>query len=77
MAHAALAERTEFYRLDAARRLDPKKRSALGQFMTSAPIARFMASLFEDFLGDEITLLDRTHIKPRTQICIRIVRATA
>lgn len=33
-------------RLQASRHLDPERRSALGQFMTPAAIARFMAGLF-------------------------------
>jgi len=58
MGHALLAESTDFYRIDANRKLDPKNRSALGQFMTPAPVARFMASLFDDYQCDEINLLD-------------------
>lgn len=58
MAQTALAQSTDYYRLDAASRLDPKKRSALGQFMTPIPIARFMASLFDEFAGKKISLLD-------------------
>ena len=46
MIQTAFAETTEFYRIDAGLKLDPKKRSALGQYMTPAPIGRFMASLF-------------------------------
>ncbi len=58
MAQTALAQSTDYYRLDAASKLDPKKRSALGQFMTPIPIARFMASLFDEFAGNKISLLD-------------------
>ena len=58
MAQPALAESTEFYRFDANRKLDSKTRSALGQFMTHVPITRFMASLFNDFDGGNIHLLD-------------------
>ena len=58
MANVSLTENTEFYRIDAQRKLDPKDRSALGQFMTPAPIARFMASLFSDHSSDPIQLLD-------------------
>ncbi len=53
----AFAEMSEFYRADAAIKLDPRRRSDLGQFMTPTPIARFMASLFEDVSAD-IHLLD-------------------
>lgn len=58
MRNAALAETANFYRLDANRKLDPKSRSALGQFMTPAPIARFMASLFASYQGKAMHLLD-------------------
>jgi len=57
MNQATFAERSEFYRLDAALKLDPRRRSDLGQYMTPAPIARFMTSLFEDMSG-EVRLLD-------------------
>ncbi|NOZ37273.1 MAG: N-6 DNA methylase [Gammaproteobacteria bacterium] len=58
MAQTVLAESTDYYRLDAAGKLDPKRRSALGQFMTPIPIARFMASLFDDCTVNKISLLD-------------------
>ncbi len=48
----ALADTTDFYRLDAAKKLDPGVRARLGQYMTPAPIALFMASLFSDVSGD-------------------------
>ena len=54
----SLAEQVDFYRADANRRLDPKKRSALGQFMTPVPVAGFMASLFREADAQEIQLLD-------------------
>lgn len=57
MSQPAFADTSEFYRLDAAHKLDPRRRSDLGQYMTPAPIARFMASLFADVSG-EIRLLD-------------------
>ena len=57
MNQPAFADTSEFYRLDAALKLDPSRRSSLGQYMTPAPIARFMASLFEKMSG-EIRLLD-------------------
>lgn len=44
-------------RLQVSRNLDPKRRSALGQFMTPLPIARFMANLFSEGEGP-IRLLD-------------------
>ncbi len=52
MNQVAFAETAEFYRVDASLKLDPKKRSVLGQYMTPAPIGRFMASLFDDLTGD-------------------------
>ena len=52
MSQVAFAETAEFYRVDASLKLDPKKRSVLGQYMTPAPIGRFMASLFSDLTGD-------------------------
>lgn len=57
MSQVAFAETTEFYRVDAALKLDPKRRSVLGQFMTPAPIGRFMASLFLD-LSQDLHVLD-------------------
>lgn len=56
-AGASLLQRADFLRLDAARRLDPERRAALGQFMTPQPAARFMASLFER-RGPFLRLLD-------------------
>jgi len=58
MSLVQLLENTDFYRIDANRKLDPKTRYVLGQFMTPAPIARFMASLFGDYGGSDIRLLD-------------------
>ena len=45
------------HRKEANKLLNPKTKSALGQFMTPAPICLFMASLFDDIKGD-IKLLD-------------------
>ena len=53
----AVAETAEFYRVAAPLKLDPKKRSVLGQYMTPAPIGQFMASLFENTSND-IRVLD-------------------
>ena len=53
----AIADTADFYRAEISSRLNPKRRSALGQFMTAAPIARFLASLFRCTDGD-ICLLD-------------------
>ena len=57
MSQALFLDTTEFYRIDASLKLDSKKRSMYGQFMTPAPIARFMASLFSSFSGN-IRILD-------------------
>jgi adenine-specific DNA-methyltransferase len=51
------AESAEYYRIDVGNKLEPKKRSALGQYMTPVPIARYMASLFEGIERD-VRLLD-------------------
>lgn len=53
-----IVERADFFRLDAARRLDAKNRSALGQFMTLGSVARFMASLFTERANSVIRVLD-------------------
>jgi hypothetical protein len=52
-----LLEHTDFFRLDVSRRLDPKRRSEMGQFFTPAPTARLMASMFENRLPS-LHLLD-------------------
>lgn len=52
-----LVDRVEFYRLDANRKLDPERRSELGQFMTPSATARLMASMFEAG-SEEVSLLD-------------------
>ena len=57
MNQAAFADTAEFYRVDASLKLDPKRRSGLGQYMTPAPIGRFVASLFSGFSAD-VRLLD-------------------
>lgn len=53
----AFAEIADFYRIDASLKLDPKKRSGLGQYMTPVSIGRFMVSLF-DAVSGEVCLLD-------------------
>lgn len=57
MISPAIAETAEFYRVDASLKLDAGKRALLGQYMTPAPITRFMASLFSDTSG-RIRVLD-------------------
>lgn len=57
MKRESFAEAAEACRAEAASRLDPKKRAALGQYMTPMPIGRFMAGLFENLSGD-LRILD-------------------
>jgi len=45
---AGLLEQADFFRVDVARRLDPERRAAMGQFFTPAPTARLMALMFEN-----------------------------
>ena len=52
-----LLERVEFFRLDANRRLHTDRNAAWGQFLTPTPVARLLASLFEDRQG-VVRLLD-------------------
>ena len=55
--NAVGAVKTCDVRREATERLDPKRRAAMGQFMTPAPIANFMASLFSKW-PKEVELLD-------------------
>ena len=57
MTVAALAETADFYRIDASPKLDARKRTLLGQYMTPTPIGRFMASLYSQTRG-EMRVLD-------------------
>lgn len=57
MSQIVFADTSDFYRIDAVLKLDPRRHTDLGQYMTPAPIARFMVSLFVDLRGD-IRLLD-------------------
>ena len=57
MSQTEITETADFYRRDTSHRLDAKRRSALGQYMTATPLARFLASLFDEPRGD-ICLLD-------------------
>ena len=52
-----LLERTDFFRVDANRKLKPELRSSMGQFMTPVAVASYMASLFEN-TRDSAILLD-------------------
>lgn len=47
----------DFYRHDATRRLGETKRAEMGQFLTPAPVARLMASMFTG-AGSSLRLLD-------------------
>ena len=51
------ADQADLYRFEMSRRLDPKKRSRMGQFFTPLPIATFMASMFRKVVPD-VSLLD-------------------
>ncbi len=55
---ASATELAESYRLDISRKLAASKRAAMGQFLTSVSIARFMASLFDSAEYGQIRLLD-------------------
>ena len=57
MKNTAIADTAECYRLDASLKLNANNRVLLGQYMTPAAIARFMASLFTEPQGD-IRILD-------------------
>lgn len=57
MPQSMLVDSVDFFRLDASRKLDPERRSYLGQFMTPAPTAKLMASMFEAS-HEELSLLD-------------------
>lgn len=54
---AMLIDSVDFFRLDANRKLDPERRSELGQFMTPPATARLMASMF-GAKYEQLTLLD-------------------
>lgn len=52
-----LVDAVDFFRLDANRKLDPERRSELGQFMTPPATARLMSSMFQAETG-KVRLLD-------------------
>lgn len=52
-----LLDQVDFYRLDAGHSLSVDQRSEFGQFLTPAPVAKFMASLAAP-ATDRIRLLD-------------------
>lgn len=53
----SILDQVDFFRLDTSRKIDAKKRAAYGQFLTPAPVAQLMASLFVCDTPD-IVLLD-------------------
>jgi len=55
---ASALQTIEMVRHEANRQLDPKQKSALGQFMTPSVVAKYMASLFATAGGGVIRLLD-------------------
>lgn len=57
-ASSSLLDRVDALRTQAVAKLEPGARSAMGQFMTPTPVARFMASLFPEAMGEEVRLLD-------------------
>ena len=58
MTGTALAETADLFRMEASPKLDAQKRAQLGQYMTPAPIARFMANLFSAETQREMRVLD-------------------
>ncbi len=52
-----LLDKVDEIRLKANKALNPKTKSSLGQFFTSAPICMYMSSLFDDISGD-VSVLD-------------------
>ncbi|PTX14695.1 adenine-specific DNA-methyltransferase [Pontibacter mucosus] len=52
-----IISKAEALRVEANSKLDPKRKSSLGQFFTPSPICQFMASLFTNIKG-EVRLLD-------------------
>ncbi len=52
-----LLDQVDLLRVEASRRIDPSRRSELGQFLTPPSVARFMASLFCT-LPQEVRVLD-------------------
>lgn len=52
-----LLDQVDLLRLEACRRIDPSRRSELGQFLTPPKVARFMASLFGT-LPPKVRVLD-------------------
>ena len=54
---ASLAFQVDAVRKTTIESLDERRRSEMGQFMTPAPVAKLMASMFNDLTG-EIHLLD-------------------
>jgi len=53
----ALLRKVDLFRLNATRRLDENRRGEMGQFLTPAPVARFMASMFR-IQAQSVQLLD-------------------
>jgi adenine-specific DNA-methyltransferase len=52
-----LLDQVDFLRIDASRRLDPAHRSEMGQFFTTPPVARLMASMFTE-RPQNLTIID-------------------
>ncbi len=54
----SLLDHADALRLEVAPRIALKRKSTLGQFMTSAPVATFMASMFPEVRDSNCRLLD-------------------
>ena len=52
-----ILEYVDFYRQDASRKLDKRRRAEMGQFLTPAPVARIMAGMFQS-PRETVRLLD-------------------
>ena len=55
---ASALDAVDLVRQEANRQLDPKRKSALGQFMTPSVVAKYMASLFTANSEGTVRLLD-------------------
>ena len=52
-----LLDRVDFSRIDASRRIDQSHRSEMGQFFTPPPVAKLMASMFDE-RPQNLTIID-------------------
>jgi adenine-specific DNA-methyltransferase len=54
----SILEETDLRRIRVCKELDPERKASMGQFLTPAPVARFMASLFRKREVPEVRVLD-------------------